>query len=293
MSGKRSSARRGAAARGTMKIGVFDSGLGGLLIARSLVRKLPEYDYLYLGDTQRVPYGNRSQEAVRRFLEEAVDHLFKKNCALIVVACNTASAEALRMVQQHYLPKHYPDRRVLGVIIPTAEEALAKDGNSRANGRASHRAIKRIGVLATAGTVASKTYEREIKKLSRSVKVFQSAAPLLVPLIENEMRRFASPFVREYVAPLKRARVDAVILGCTHYPALKAMIKKEAGVPVISQDDIIPKKLRNYLDRHPEMDAKLSKRRTRELLVTDITPGYIKLSKAWFGKQAKPKKIAL
>jgi len=267
--------------RGAMKIGVFDSGLGGLFVLRALVRDLPEYDYVYLGDTARVPYGNRSPETVYRFLEEAVDFLFKRGCALIIVACNTASAEALRKIQQNYLPKHYPDRRVLGVIIPTVEAAL------------DNAALARVGVLATAGTVHSKAYVRESKKIAPRAKVFQSAAPLLVPLIENDGARWAAPMLREYLAPLKKARVQKIILGCTHYPALKAQIRRMTAVPVVSQDELIPAKLNDYLMRHPEIDQRLSKKRGRELLVTDITPTYEKLSRRWFGGKARLKRIVL
>ncbi len=279
-----------------MKIGVFDSGLGGLFVLRALVRSLPKYDYVYLGDTARVPYGNRSPAVVHRFLEEAVDYLFRvKNCGLVIVACNTASAEALRKIQQGYLLKHYPGRggkrghggkparRVLGVIIPTVEEALGESNNSRERSGGGRLAkIKQLGILATTGTVRSGTYVREAQKLDPRVKVFQNAAPLLVPLIENGESRRAEPFVREYLAPLRRAKVQKIILGCTHYPALKTMIRRIARVPVVSQDEIIPRKLADYLRRHPEIDAQLSKKRKRELLVTDITQGYIRLSSQWF-----------
>lgn len=265
-----------------MKIGVFDSGLGGLFIMLSLARKLPRYDYVYLGDTQRVPYGNRSPEAVYKFLEEAVEYLFrKKNCGLIIVACNTASAEALRKIQWNYLPEHFPKRRVLGVIIPTVEEALWDNK------------AKIIGVLATEGTVNAGAYAREVKKLKSRVKVFQNAAPMLVPLIENGELGRAEPFAREYLAPLMRQKVEKIILGCTHYPALKKMIKKISGVPVVSQDEIIPKKLKNYLARHPEIDSRLSKNGKRELLVTDITPGYVRIARKWFGSKAGLRRISL
>lgn len=287
---------RAAHKSGKMKIGVFDSGLGGLFVLRALARELPQYDYVYLGDTARVPYGNRSPAVVHQFLEQAVDYLFRvKNCGLIVVACNTASAEALRKIQQGYLLKHYPGkgnlptRRVLGVIIPTAEEALA----SRSGATRSRKAPSRIGVLATTGTVRSGTYIREIHKLNPRTKVFQNAAPLLVPLIENGELRRAEPFVRQYLAPLARAKVQKIILGCTHYPALKAMIRRLARVPVISQDEIISRKLADYLRRHPEIDARLAKSRRRELLVTDITPGYAHLSRKWFGGKAELKSINL
>ncbi|MGC9598779.1 MAG: glutamate racemase [Minisyncoccia bacterium] len=274
-----------------MKIGVFDSGLGGLFIMRALARELPRYDYVYLGDTQRVPYGNRSPETVHQFLKEAVGYLFReKNCGLIVVACNTASAEALRKIQRQHLPHHYPKRRVLGVIIPTVEEALAVGGK----GNIRHAPeIKRLGVLATNGTVRSGTYVRETHKLNPHVKVFQSAAPLLVPLIENDGLRWAEPIVRAYLAPLAKKKVEKIILGCTHYPALKTMIRKISGVAVISQDEIIPHKLKDYLKRHPEINSQLSRKRKREFLVTDITPAYVRLSHRWFGKAAKLKRVAL
>jgi glutamate racemase len=274
---------RSVTSQAKMKIGVFDSGLGGLLILRSLARRLPEYDYVYLGDTQRVPYGNRSPQIIAQFLEEAVDFLFKKDCALIVVACNTASSEALRYIQQQYLPKHYPDRRVLGVIIPSVEVALE-------NGRGS---LGRLGVLATAGTVRSETYVAEAQKLNPQVKVYQSAAPLLVPLIENDGTRWAEPILRSYLDPLAKKKVQKIILGCTHYPALKCEIRRLAGVPVVSQDEILPAKLKDYLRRHPEIDSRLSKQRGRELLVTDLTPAYEKLARRWFGKNTGLKKVEL
>ncbi|HUN89313.1 MAG TPA: glutamate racemase [Terriglobales bacterium] len=270
-----------------MKIGIFDSGLGGLLILRALARKLPEYDYVYLGDTQRVPYGNRSPAMVAKYLEEAVDFLLRKNCALIVVACNTASSEALRYIQQKYLPKHYPDRRVLGVIIPSVEVALAPTKNGSEN------PLTRVGVLATAGTVRSATYVAEAQKLDPQVKVFQSAAPLLVPLIENDGRRWAEPILEEYLAPLKRKKVQKIILGCTHYPALKREIRELSGVPVVSQDEILPAKLMDYLKRHSEIESRLRKQEGRELLVTDVTPAYEKLARSWFGKAARLRKVAL
>ena len=269
-----------------MKIGVFDSGLGGLLILRELARKLPEYDYVYLGDTQRVPYGNRSSAIVAQFLEEAVDFLFKRDSALIIVACNTASSEALRYIQQKYLPRHYPDRRVLGVIIPSVEVALpsAKNGGP---------ALSRLGVLATAGTVRSGTYVAEAQKLSPRVKVFQNAAPLLVPLIENDGIRWAEPILRSYLAPLAKKKVQKIILGCTHYPALKHEIRKLSGVPVVSQDEILPAKLKDYLTRHPEIESRLRRRSGRELLVTDLTPAYENLARSWFGQGTRLRKVAL
>src|SRR3989338_9470367 len=153
-----------------MKIGIFDSGLGGLIVARAIRKFIPEYDYVYLGDTKRVPYGNRSHNAVYEFTRESVDYLFRKeNCAIVIIACNTASARALRKIQKNYLQKNFPDRKVLGVLIPAAEEAAK---------------WKRVGVLATIGTVSSGTFPKEIKKINRKAKIFQNPAPILVPLAE-------------------------------------------------------------------------------------------------------------
>ena len=266
-----------------MKIGVFDSGLGGLFVMRALAKKLPQYDYVYLGDTQRVPYGNRSRETIYLFLKEAVEYLFNHGCGLIIVACNTASAEALRRIQQEYLPLHHPKRRVLGVIIPTAEEALQD-----------HR-TKRIGILATQGTVRSNAYIRELKKIRPDVRIFQQAAPLLVPLIESGSIKFSEPILRAYLKPLLKKRLDLLILGCTHYPILKARIKKLCGkkIKVISQDEIIPAKLADYLKRHPEMENRIGKARSRMFLVTDLTDAARALSKEWFGENIKLRVVGL
>jgi glutamate racemase len=264
-----------------MKIGIFDSGLGGLFILKSLVKKLPQYDYIYLGDTARLPYGNRRRQTIYRFLAEAVDFLFKKDCKLIIVACNTASSEALRKIQQQYLPKHYPDRRVLGVIIPTVEDALK---NSK---------IKKIGILATKATVRSGAYIREIKKIKPSVKVFQKAAPMLVPLIESSQFEKSEGFLKKYLALLKAKRLQAIILGCTHYPILKDQIKKLSKLKIISQDEIIPEKLRAYLAKHPQINSKLSKNKRRSFLVTAITKSMQDLSTKWFGKKISLQKVKL
>jgi glutamate racemase len=261
-----------------MRIGVFDSGVGGLLIFRSVVEAMPEYDYVYYGDTARVPYGNRSQETIYQFLEEAVAFLFAQDCSLIIVACNTASAEALRRIQQEYLPAHFPDRRVLGVIIPAAE-AVAEIPS-----------VRRVGLLATHATVGSGAYVREIHKLRPDIEVVQNAAPLLVPLIENNEIDRVEPFLREYLAPLLKAEVDVVILGCTHYPLLKHQVAEITRLPIVSQDEVIPEKLRAYLGRHPEIEQVLSKQHGREFFASDITPALSALSAAWFGDEVVFKK---
>ncbi len=244
--------------------------MGGLIITRAISRMMPEYDYVYLGDTKRVPYGNKSHEAVFEFTREAVDYLFRKeNCAVVVIACNTASARALRQIQQEYLLKNFKNRKVLGVLIPAAEIASN---------------YKRTGVLATLGTVASNAWVVEIQKLNRKTKVFQNPAPMLVPLIEERENTLSKLFLLKYLKPLMKKKISALVLGCTHYPILKKKIKKITGknVKIISQDEIIPKKLKEYLAQHPEISQKLSKNKSMKILVTDKTQNLNLLVKRWF-----------
>jgi len=258
-----------------MKIGVFDSGLGGLIITHGFISHLPDYDYIYLGDTARVPYGNRSQETIYEFTEQAVRFLFAKGCKLVIIACNTASAEALRKIQQKFLPRNFPDRKVLGVLIPAAEEAVALTKN------------RKIGVLATQSTVSSEAFIREVKKLSPQAEITQQPAPLLVPLVENNAMKWAEPILVDYLGPLQGKHIDTLILGCTHYPFLKDLIRKMVGkeVKVISQDEVVPVKLRNYLSRHPEINTELSKGSGREFLVTDLTESISTLAEKLFGEE--------
>ncbi|HNW71371.1 MAG TPA: glutamate racemase [Candidatus Paceibacterota bacterium] len=271
-----------------MKIGIFDSGLGGLILARAIKKSMPEYDYVYLGDTKRVPYGNRSYETVFEFTKQAVDFLFRKeNCAIVIVACNTASARALRRIQQEYLIKNFPDRKVLGVLIPTAEEC----------GK-----FKSVGVLGTNGTIDSNTFPEEIKKVNLKInspicitKVFQNSAPILVPLAEEGEKVLAKPFLVKYLKPLLNKKPEAIALGCTHYPFFKNEIRKITGskVKVISQDELIPKKLKNYFMRHPEIEKQLSKKRTTKILFTDMTKNVANLTEKWFGKNTKSEVVEI
>jgi alanine racemase/glutamate racemase len=245
-----------------MRIGIFDSGLGGLAIAKAITDRLPQYNYLYLGDTKRVPYGNRSLETVHEFTAQALDYLFANDCRLVIIACNTASAEALRKSQQEYLPARYPNRRILGVLIPAAEAAVEWAGDGP------------HGVLATAGTVASGSYERELRRLAPGSQILQKAAPLLVPLVENDALSFAEPILQSYLAPLIKAGAKSVILGCTHYCLLKEDIRRLTDLPVISQDEVVPDKLAQYLDRHPEIETDLGREGERLYQVTDLSQGY-------------------
>src|SRR3989344_2252505 len=250
-----------------MQIGIFDSGVGGLIVARAIHKLMPEYDYVYLGDTKRVPYGNHSAKVVYEFTRQGVEYLFnKEHCGIVVVACNTASALALRKLQ-----KNLKNRKILGVLIPAAEVAAK---------------FKRVGMLGTLGTVSSGVFLTEIKKLDRKIKVFQNSAPMLVPLAEAGKIKRAIPFIKEYLEPLLKQKINALVLGCTHYPIFKREIKKITGkkVKIISQDEIVPQKLRDYLNRHPGIKNKLSRKRTTKILVTDITPHIQKLTRTWFGK---------
>jgi glutamate racemase len=264
-----------------MKIGIFDSGLGGLLLTRAIVDRLPEYDFVYLGDTQRVPYGNRSHDVVYKFLLEAIEYLFKNDCSLIIVACNTASALGVAQIQQEYLPIHHPDKKVLGVIVPTAEKAVEDNP-------------KKLGVLATIGTVEPETFVEYIHKFNSNIEVMQQPAPLLVPLIENGADEFIEPILKSYLESLLNAGVDTLILGCTHYPYVKNLIRSIVGenIRVLSQDEIVPDKLADYLQRHQEIDEKLSRGGKCELLVTDITKTMSDLSKTWFGDEVELTQIS-
>ena len=264
-----------------MKIGVFDSGVGGLIILRAIREKLPHYDYVYLGDTKRVPYGNRSQKQLYAFTKQGIEYLCKQNCSLIVVACNSASSRALRKLQRQWLPKRYPERRILGVIIPTAEASLSTKA-------------RRIGVLATKATVLSKSFSKELKKLDSRISVVHRSAPDLVRLIEDGYITDCQPLVECYLKPLLDKKVQSIILGCTHYPILKKMIRSlvPSAVSIISQDEVIPQKLIDYLKRHKEIESSLSRGRSLRIDVTRSTAHIELLAQRWFRKKLCLKKVS-
>jgi glutamate racemase len=255
-----------------LKIGVFDSGLGGLFILKALKQKLPQYDYLYVGDTLHVPFGDRSQESLYRITRKAVDYLFKHDCGIVLLACNTASTMALRQLQQEYLPKHYPDQRILGPIIPTVEITSGA----------------RVGIIATKATVHSRTYLKEFKKIHPKTRVFQVATPGLVPLLENGQQAEAEQYLSDTLATFKGKNIDTLILGSTHYTLLTKAAKKYLSkkVNVISQDTFIPTSFKKYLVRHPEITSGLSEKSSIKLLVTKLNPHYKKLVKDWFSGKA-------
>ena len=244
-------------------IGVFDSGYGGLTILEKIREQMPEYDYIYLGDNARTPYGTRSFEVVYEFTLQAVKKLFELDCPLVILACNTASAKALRSIQQLNLPNIDPTKRVLGVIRPTAE-CIGKLTKS------SH-----IGVLATAGTIKSESYLLEIQKLFPNIVVTGEACPMWVPLVENN--EFNTPgadyFVQKHINNLlkKDPLIDSIILGCTHYPLLLDKIKQfvPEHVRIIAQGEYVAQSLQEYLSRHPEMEQRCSKEGTCQFLTTE------------------------
>lgn len=266
-----------------MKIGIFDSGLGGLVIAKSIFKKLPKYDYIYLGDTQNLPYGEKTSAEIYRYTKKAVDFLFKQNCELVIVACNTSSALALRRLQQQYLPKVYPGRRILGVVVPTLEVA----DNS-------HRR-KKIGVIGTFATIKSHIYKKELQKIDSKAEIFELATPKLVPLIEANSLQQAKKTLKLYLKALQKENIEALVLGCTHYPILKREVKGLMGkkIEVISQDEIIPGKLVDYLKRHSEFEKKLAKHRKREFLVTALNKNFADVAARLFGRKLKLKLINL
>jgi glutamate racemase len=266
-------------------IGVFDSGFGGINILRSIVKEMPEYNYVYLGDTARTPYGTRSSDVVYQFTKQAVDFFLENNCKLIIFACNTASSEALRKIQQEYLPKYYANKKVLGVLIPAVEEAISKTKNNK------------IGVIATEGTIRLNNFAIEINKLAPDIKVFQKACPLLVPIVEagEQNSKALKIILNDYLAPLKKSSIDTLILGCTHYGILENEIKKVAGpkINIISEENVVPKKLRNYLERHPEIEKTLAKDSQVHFYSTDLTDKFTNLGSKFFGKKIEVKKVEL
>ncbi len=257
-----------------MKLGIFDSGLGGLLIAKSIREKMPDIDIIYFGDTLHLPYGNRSGKAIYAHSERAVDFLFSQDCALIITACNTASAAALRTLQQQYLPASmYKNRRILGVIVPTLETAI--DGGH-----------KRLGIIATNHTVETMIYPVELEKIDPEISIIQKKTPLLVPLIENGGANWLPSVLEHYLTPMiEEDAIECLILGCTHYSLLKNEIPSIIGkyVSIISQDEIIPDKLINYFNRHQEIYEKIDKNSKIKFYVSDKTESYCKTADQIFG----------
>lgn len=260
-------------------IGVFDSGFGGLTVLKEITSRLPEYNYIYLGDNARTPYGSRSFETVYKYTLQAVNWLFSKGCYLIILACNTASAKALRTIQQNDLARIAPGRRVLGVIRPVTEiiGSLTSSGH--------------IGIIATTGTVKSNSYVLEICKSFPDITISQQACPLLVPLIENNEfnNEGADFFIRKYIRSLleKDPLLDTLILGCTHYPLILDNIRANlpSSIRVISQGAIVAESLDDYLKRHQEIEIQLGKNYRRQFFTTDISEMFDDLAELFYGEK--------
>ena len=270
-------------------IGVFDSGFGGLTVLSALIDRLPRYDYLYLADSARAPYGARSPDVIHRFTREAVEHLFNAGCPLVILACNTASARALRTLQQRHLPARRPDRRILGVVRPSAEALAGLPPDALPGAAPAVEASGTVAVLGTAGTVVSDSYHLELEKLAPRLRLIQQACPLWVPLVEEG--ELAGPgtdfFLHKYLDPVLAARPQPtrILLACTHYPlllpAIRRVVAQNAGggtIEVLDQGRIVADRLATWMTRHPEMASRLGRGGARRYLTTD--------DPAWFAARA-------
>ncbi|RYG09194.1 MAG: glutamate racemase [Chitinophagaceae bacterium] len=265
----------------TSPIGIFDSGYGGLTVFRAIADKLPDYDYIYLGDNARSPYGDHSFETIYQYTLECVEWLFSKGCNLVILACNTASAKALRTIQQKDLPSKYPGKRVLGVIRPTAEVIDSYTNN------------KKVGVMGTRGTVNSESYLLEIKKFFPEIEVYQQACPMWVPLIENNehMQPGADFFVQEYCKALinQSSEIDCVLLACTHYPLLLPKLKAvfSTNINILTQGEIVAESLVNYLKRHSEIESGLSREGDKSFYTSGDPKAFDEHASIFFGEELK------
>lgn len=268
-------------------IGVFDSGYGGLTVLKEIVKQLPGYDYIYMGDNARAPYGPRSFDTVYQYTRECVQWFFTQGCELVILACNTASAKALRTIQQKDLPNIDPSKRVLGVIRPTSEiiGQYSKTGQ--------------VGILGTTGTVQSESYPIEIAKFFPDMQVYQEACPMWVPLIENN--EYDTPggdyFIQKHLDHLLSASsgIDTLLLACTHYPLLINKIRAfvPEGITVVSQGDIVAQSLANYLERHSELAEKISKNAHISFFTTDSTADFDNHASTFFGSPVQSKYLDL
>ncbi len=268
-------------------IGVFDSGYGGLTILNEIRKRLPAYDYIYLGDNARTPYGPRSFEVVYKFTRQAVYRLFEEGCQLVILACNTASAKALRTIQQNDLLEWDNERRVLGVIRPTIE---VLDNLSH---------TKHIGVLGTSGTISSCSYELEVEKMFPHIQVTGQACPMWVPLVENNEfdSEGADYFVKKYLDNLfrKDQQIDTLVLGCTHYPLLIHKIKQylPQGVTLFSQGERVAESLEDYLYRHPEMNNRLTKGQSTRFLTTESADKFSEAASIFLSESIQVEQISI
>jgi glutamate racemase len=268
-------------------LGIFDSGFGGLTILKELAKEMPNYDFAYLGDNARTPYGNRSFESIYLYTLEAVSYLFSLGCPLVILACNTASAKALRTIQQRDLPHLAPENRVLGIIRPMAEEI----GNFTKTGHA--------GILGTEGTIASGSYLLEIAKFWPDLHVEQEPCPMLVPLVENGLLTHPATeaFIIEYTQKIlaKDPGIDTLLLGCTHYPLLKEVFEKilPKNITVLSQGPVVAQKTKEYLAKHKEIDSRIAKNGKIRFLTTDSAEFFEKGASCFWNFQVKAERVLL
>ncbi len=268
-------------------IGVFDSGYGGLTVLKEIVAKLPLYDYLYMGDNARAPYGSRSFETVYQYTLQCVQWFFKQGCTLVILACNTASAKALRTIQQNDLQKIAPGKRVLGVIRPTTERIgeFTKTGN--------------VGILGTKGTVQSQSYLLEIEKFYPSLNVYQQACPMWVPLIENNEynNHGADYFITKYIDELlgQTHAIDTILLACTHYPLIAGKIQQfiPQNITLLTQGEIVANSLQDYLERHNEIERCCSKNGTVHFVTTDSSEEFDNNGSRFYGEPVRSRHIGL
>jgi glutamate racemase len=272
-------------------IGFFDSGLGGLTVLKAVKAKLPQYNYIYLGDNARAPYGNKSQDLIFDYTKEALEFLFEQDCSLVIIACNTASAEALRKIQREWLSVNYPDKKVLGVLVPAVEELVEYFQDKKT-------LDKKVGIIATEATTESGKYEREIKKLDNQIEIFSCATPLLVPLVEGgwEKNKETKKILEEYLNPLKEKEIKALILGCTHYPFLQEKIEEVIGqdIKIINTPVAVANKLEIYLKKHSALEQRLKKDRKLYFYTTDDEENFRKLGEKFLGEKINDlKKVSL
>lgn len=268
-------------------IGVFDSGVGGLSVLNHFLKELGTYSYLYLGDNANVPYGNKSADIIYNYSQRAVDFLVSQGAKLIIIACNSASSQALKRIQQEYLPLKHPTIKVLGVVRPIVEAIASRSD------------LKRIGIIGTRATISSNIYEEELRLLRPDLEVFSQATPLLVPLIEEDWikKPESKMILKKYLISLKNKQVQALILACTHYPFLLKQLKRIMGQSVLVLDpaQIVSEKLKDYLSRHPEIDELLDKdSKVLKFFITDELEGFKNLGQRFLGrKMEKIEKVSL
>ena len=261
-------------------IGVFDSGLGGLVVTRAFISAMPEYDYIYYGDTANLPYGEKTPEQILSYTLEALKYLISRKCGLIIIACNTATSIALRYIQQKFIPSYAPDVKVLGVVIPTVEEALLDNA-------------AKVGVVATSATINSKIYAAELHKIKPELEVLEVAAPELVPAIEQDDFILAQKIVNNYAPQF--SKMDSLILGCTHYPLLIEKIRRyvPTGVTLLPQGEYVASSLEDYLHRHPEMDCKLTKGSTCRFLTTESAEKFSEAASVFLSRPIRVEQVVI